>query len=75
MCVTRPARVVAVAGDRATVIVAGHAVEVDTRLVGAIAPGDRLLIHAGLALQTIDADEAREMEEMLALLGSDEEGS
>jgi hydrogenase assembly chaperone HypC/HupF len=36
----------------------GVATEIDTMLVGPVAPGDRLLVHAGTAIARIDAEQA-----------------
>ena len=68
MCLTRPARVVAVAGHRATVLLDGEPLLVDTRPVGQVAPGDHLLVHAGLALERVDPALAEELVGLLAEL-------
>jgi hydrogenase maturation factor len=34
---------------------AGPATEVETALIGAVAPGERLLVHAGVALVRLEA--------------------
>jgi hydrogenase expression/formation protein HypC len=58
VCLTRPALVIAAAGQRATVRLGEQSLEVDTRPLGPVAPGDWLLVHAGLALERVDAAEA-----------------
>jgi hypothetical protein len=47
------ARGLAVCGDEA-----GQAVEVDTLLVEPVAPGERLLVHARVAIARLDAEVA-----------------
>jgi hydrogenase maturation factor len=54
-------RVVAVDEDRALALCAapdGEHASVEIALVGAIAPGDALLVHAGTALTRLDTMEA-----------------
>jgi hydrogenase expression/formation protein HypC len=70
MCLTRPAEVLAVAGHRATVLVGGQQIEVDTRPVGTVAPGDHLLVHAGLAIERVDPDLADELASLFAELSA-----
>jgi hydrogenase assembly chaperone HypC/HupF len=36
----------------------GHATEIDTLLVEPALPGERLLVHAGVAIARVDAEEA-----------------
>jgi hydrogenase expression/formation protein HypC len=66
VCLSRPAEVVAVEGASATVRLNGQLVRVDTRAVGPVAAGDRLLVHAGLAIERLDPKAAAELEELLA---------
>ena len=58
MCVTRPAEVLDVEGATARVLWQGQPLEVDVSLVGPVAPGEYLLVHAGLALEKVGRDEA-----------------
>jgi hydrogenase assembly chaperone HypC/HupF len=55
-------RVVAVDEDRGLALCAapgGERSSVEIALVGAVAPGDALLVHAGTALTRLDAEEIR----------------
>jgi hydrogenase maturation factor len=50
-----------VAADEARELATGHdetgeATEIDTMLVGPVAPGDRLLVHAGTAIARVDGE-------------------
>jgi hydrogenase expression/formation protein HypC len=58
---TIPARVIASAGARALASIDGRSVEIDTTLLGPVAAGDWLLVHAGLALERIEPGEAAEL--------------
>jgi hydrogenase expression/formation protein HypC len=70
VCLTKPAQVLAVHGPCATVLLDGASVEVDTRPVGVVAPGDYLLVHAGLALERVDPAAAAELEALLSELNA-----
>lgn len=59
MCLAVPARVIERrAGDAAWVDLHGNRIEVSTLLTPAVDVGDWVLIHAGFAIQQLDADEA-----------------
>jgi hydrogenase assembly chaperone HypC/HupF len=51
-----PARVMQVDQETGLALVAigGHTAEVDIRLVDAVAPGDSLLVHGGVAIARLD---------------------
>jgi hydrogenase expression/formation protein HypC len=66
MCVTRPAEVLDVEGATARVVWQGQPLRVDLSLVGPVAPGEYLLVHAGLALEKVDRDEAAGLTALLA---------
>ena len=66
MCVTRPVEVLDVEGATARVLWQGQPLEVDVSLVGAVAPGEYLLVHAGLALEKVGRDEAAGLTALLA---------
>jgi hydrogenase expression/formation protein HypC len=67
MCLTRPAEVLEVDGATAWVEWQGTAVAVDVSLVGPVAAGELLLVHAGLALEKITRDEAADLAAVLAV--------
>jgi len=58
MCVAVPMRIQRVDGSLATVTSAGVTLEVSLDLVGDVAPGDFVIVHAGYAIQRVPADEA-----------------
>ena len=57
MCVAFPGRIVSIDGDRAKVDFAGTMANVNVSMVEARV-GDYVLVHAGVALQTMGEDEA-----------------
>jgi len=67
MCVSYPARVLALEGaDSALVEVrGGHPQRVVLLGTGPVAPGDWLVVHSGIALARIDPDEARLRRELI----------
>lgn len=62
MCLGVPGRVVEVveAGRWAIVEMLGSRRRVGTALVGDVAPGDYLMVHAGYAIERLDAAQAAE---------------
>lgn len=65
MCLSIPAEVLEIDGQRATVSVGGARYTAGLHLVEDVGIGDYILLHSGYAIQKIDADEASET---LALL-------
>ena len=65
MCVTRPVEVLDAAGVTARVLWQGRPMQVDVSLVGPVAPGELLLVHAGLALEKVERDEAADLNALL----------
>ena len=63
MCVAIPGRVTELDGIKATVDFSGNIVKADAGLVK-VKTGDRVLVHAGCIIQTLDDDTADEIEEM-----------
>lgn len=57
MCLAVPAQVLSVEGTRALVDIQGNRREVDVTLVS-VNPGDWVLIHAGIAIQVMDREQA-----------------
>ena len=60
MCLSVPAKVISISGLRARVSVRGAMMEISLQLLDDIVPGDFVLIHAGFALEKIDAEKAAE---------------
>ena len=70
MCLSRPARVICVDGMRATVVLNGQTMQIDTRPIGRVEVGEHVLVHAGLALERIDPATVAELEALLSELES-----
>ncbi len=70
MCIALPARVVAAEAGHAWVDTREGRRKVSTALVGAVAPGDWLLVFLESARSVIDAGRAAEVDAMLDLLES-----
>lgn len=64
MCVAIPGKVIKLDGTKATVDFSGNIVNAEAGLVK-VNIGDRVLVHAGCIIQTMDNDMADELEEML----------
>lgn len=60
MCLAIPMRVVSIDGPLAQVEEAGVRREARLDLVEGIAVGDYVIVHAGVAIERLDPDEARE---------------
>jgi hydrogenase expression/formation protein HypC len=60
MCLAIPMRVTAVDGDTAMVEQEGVTREVRIDFVPEVAVGDYVLVHAGMAIERVDADDAAE---------------
>ena len=68
MCIAVPMEVITLLGaGTAQVALSGNLLTVDISLVD-VQPGDFVLVHAGCALQVVQADTAREIQELLAEL-------
>lgn len=65
MCVAMPGRVLTVEDGIARVDFDGNLIEARADLVQ-VAPGDRVLVHAGLIIQKLSATEAEEMDAIFA---------
>jgi len=65
MCIAVPGKIIILEGEYAQVDVMGNRVKVLITTVPDAAVGDYVMVHAGYALQKIDADEAKKT---LALL-------
>ncbi|MBQ8287804.1 MAG: HypC/HybG/HupF family hydrogenase formation chaperone [Clostridia bacterium] len=65
MCVAMPGRVLTVENGIARVEFDGNIIEARADLTR-VAPGDRVLVHAGLIIQKLSATEAEEMDAIFA---------
>ncbi|SHN63448.1 hydrogenase expression/formation protein HypC [Butyrivibrio hungatei DSM 14810] len=63
MCVAIPGKVIKIDGTKATVDFSGNIVTAEAGLVD-VKVGDRVLVHAGCIIQTMDDKLANEMEEL-----------
>ena len=67
MCVALPGRVEKIEGVIATVNFSGNIVRAHTGVVD-VAVGDFVLVHAGLVIQKLDAEEAENMTELFDMI-------
>lgn len=65
MCVGLPAKVVRIQDGMALVDASGARREVSAELLADIDPGDYVMVHAGLAIAKITAEDSEEAEEVL----------
>ncbi|WP_036374949.1 MULTISPECIES: HypC/HybG/HupF family hydrogenase formation chaperone [Mitsuokella] len=65
MCVGLPAKVVRIQDGMALVDASGARREVSAELLSDIDPGDYVMVHAGLAIAKITAEDAEETDEVL----------
>lgn len=63
MCVAIPGKVIKIDGTKATVDFSGNTVIAEAGLVN-VKVGDRVLVHAGCIIQTMDEKMADEMKEL-----------
>ncbi|MGE5558661.1 MAG: HypC/HybG/HupF family hydrogenase formation chaperone [Bacillota bacterium] len=59
MCLGVPFKIISVQGEKAVGTVFEIEKEIDVRLLADVSPGDYVLVHAGFAIQKIDAEEAK----------------
>ena len=69
MCLAVPAKLVELEGEQGVADMHGNRVAVSTTLVPEAELGDWILIHAGFAIQRLDAKEAEETWAVLEDLG------
>ncbi len=60
MCLSIPAKVEEINGDKARVSMSGNEYQADISLLDEIGLGDYVLLHAGFAIQKISEEHARE---------------
>ncbi|SDA64552.1 hydrogenase expression/formation protein HypC [Butyrivibrio sp. INlla18] len=63
MCVAIPGKVIKIEGTKATVDFSGNIVTAEAGLVN-VKVGDKVLVHAGCIIQTMDDKLANEIEEL-----------
>ncbi len=69
MCLSVPAKVIAIHGDQARVLISGVIYTAGIQLLDHVKEGDYVLLHAGFAIQKIDESEARETLQLLREMG------
>jgi len=68
MCLAVPAKITKVFKTVADVDMSGVKRQIDVRLVGKVKPGDYVLVHAGFAIEKINAKEAKETLKLLKIV-------
>jgi len=64
MCLAIPAQIVSIAGDFAKVDIRGNFRETNVSLIENPQVGEFVLLHAGFAIERVDAELAKEIEEL-----------
>ena len=65
MCVGLPAKVVQMKNGTAIVDATGARREISTELIEDVEPGDYVMVHAGIAIAKITADDQTETQELM----------
>ena len=65
MCLSIPAKILSIKGDKARVSLGGAEYNAALNLVEDVKVGDYILLHSGFAIQKIDEGEARETMRLL----------
>jgi hydrogenase expression/formation protein HypC len=65
MCLAIPAKVISITGNRAEVLIGTSKIQVGLQLVADVRIGDHVLIHAGYVLETINEQEALQIQDLL----------
>ena len=60
MCLAIPAKVISIEGSTALVTIEDVEYQASLLLLDDVQPGDYVMIHAGFAIQKVDAEEAAE---------------
>ncbi|MCL2641585.1 MAG: HypC/HybG/HupF family hydrogenase formation chaperone [Phycisphaerales bacterium] len=66
MCLAVPAKIVEIEDKRAIADLNGNRITISLRMLPETAIGDWVLVHAGFAIQKLDAEAARETFSLLA---------
>ncbi len=65
MCLAVPAKILTINESVGTLDLSGNTIQADLSLVPEAKPGDYAIVHAGLAIQLYDAEEAQKTLELL----------
>lgn len=68
MCLAVPAKIISIVKTAAVADMSGVKRQVDVRLVDRVKPGDYVLVHAGFAIEIIDAKEAKKTMKLLKVV-------
>jgi hydrogenase expression/formation protein HypC len=60
MCLAIPAKVISIEGSNALVTIEDVEYKASLMLLDDVKPGDFIMLHAGFAIEKVDADEAAE---------------
>lgn len=74
MCLSIPAKIVSIEGEKAKVSLGGAEYNAALDLVEDVKVGDYVLLHSGFALQKIDEEEAKETIRLLNEIIEKEKG-
>lgn len=74
MCLAVPAKIVKLEDTLATLDMDGNTTQADVSLVPEVEVGDYVIVHAGLAIQKYDEQEALETLQLLRDLAKSHEG-
>ena len=58
MCLAVPAKVISIEGQLAKVDISGNVLEADVSILESVAPGDYVIVHAGMAIEKYEHEEA-----------------
>lgn len=67
MCLGVPGKILKIKEDKATVELGGTKVEVSLQLIEGVAVGEFVIVHAGFAIEKLDADAALETLKLMDL--------
>ena len=69
MCLAIPTQITEIDGSRCKVELQGNVIEADVSLIDTPAVGDWILVHAGFAIEKLDAEDAMETLRLFAGMG------
>lgn len=68
MCLGIPMKIVSITGDRAEAVADGMHSDISIQVIDEVKVGDFVLVHAGYAIEIVQAEEAEETLDMLRVL-------